>query len=198
MKGPLARGYIFDMLEVRFHGRGGQGAVTSAEMMALAAIHEGKYAQAFPSFGPERRGAPVQAFLRLSDEQIRLRTEIRQPDAVVVLDPSLLRIVKVAAGLKEEGVIIVNTKKSLSEIRQLLNNSYKLAVVDATAIALKVLGVPITNTTMIGALLKSTGAVSLESLEEPLKHRFGLLAGRNIEAMRQAYDQTLIEEKLHA
>lgn len=186
------------MLEIRFHGRGGQGAVTSVELVALAAISGGSYAQAFPSFGPERRGAPVLAFVRLSDEPIKIRADIRQPDVVVVLDPSLLRIVKVTAGLKEGGTLIVNTKKSLAEIKQSLDNKYRVAVVDASAIAIKVLGVPITNTTMVGALVKATGIITLESLAEPLKHRFGLVAERNAQAMRQAFEQTQIAERQNA
>ena len=106
------------MIEVRIHGRGGQGAVTSAELMALAAIDEGKYAQAFPSFGPERRGAPVVAFLRVSDEQIRVRSKVYQPDVVVVLDPTLLDIVDVSAGLKPKGTVIINSAKSAEQIQK--------------------------------------------------------------------------------
>ena len=106
------------MTEVRFHGRGGQGAVTSAELVALSAIDEGKYAQAFPSFGPERRGAPVVAFLRVSDHQIRVRSKVYNPDIVVVLDPTLLDIVDVAAGLKPGGMVIVNTAKTVEQLRQ--------------------------------------------------------------------------------
>src|SRR5512141_1191217 len=110
------------MVEIRFHGRGGQGAVTSAELTALAAIEEGKYAQAFPSFGPERRGAPVLAFVRISpDQPIRIRSSIIEPDVVDVLDPVLLRIVDVASGLKPEGIIIVNTTKTARQISEEFN-----------------------------------------------------------------------------
>src|SRR5512136_555458 len=98
------------MLEIRFHGRGGQGAVTSAEILALAAIEEGRYAQAFPSFGPERRGAPVVAFCRISEASIRIRANIYEPDLVVVLDASLLKVVNVAAGLKPDGILVTNTR----------------------------------------------------------------------------------------
>ena len=100
------------MVEIRFHGRGGQGAVTSAELAALAAIEEGKYAQAFPSFGPERRGAPVMAFVRISDKPIVTREKVYTPDYVIVLDPTLLKLVNVEAGLKKGGTIIVNSTKS--------------------------------------------------------------------------------------
>jgi len=183
------------MLEIRWHGRGGQGAVTSAEMLARAAIGEGKYAQAFPSFGPERRGAPVLAFVRISSrDPIRVRTEITEPDIVVVLDPRLLGIVNVTSGLKPDGMVIINTKKKAEEIRKEFNINTPIATVDATKIAREILGVPITNTTMIGAVVKATGSVGLESLEEPLKHRFGRLGERNIDAMKRAYEETVIEE----
>ena len=177
--------------EIRWHGRGGQGAVTSAEMVALAAISEGKYAQAFPSFGPERRGAPVLAFNRVSDDQpIRVRTEVNRPDVVIVLDPGLLHVVDVTSGLNDDGIVIINTRRSVNEIRTEFKAKCRLATVDATVIAREVIGLPITNTTMLGALVKSTGVVRLESLIEPLEHRFGRLAARNIEAMRKAYEQT--------
>jgi pyruvate ferredoxin oxidoreductase gamma subunit len=105
------------MIEVRFHGRGGQGAVTSAELVALAAIEEGKFAQGFPSFGPERRGAPVVSFARVDDKPIRLRSKIYQPDVAVVLDPSLLKILDPSQGLKPGGLLIINTNKSIEQIR---------------------------------------------------------------------------------
>ena len=182
------------LVEIRWHGRGGQGAVTSAELLARAAISEGKYAQAFPSFGPERRGAPVLAFVRIdSKEPVRVRAEIREPDVVVVLDPGLLSIVNVASGLKDDGMMLINTRKKTEELREEFGYSCPLAAVDATAIAREILGVPITNTTMVGALVKATGIIELESLIEPLKHRFGRLAERNIEAMKKAYEQTLVK-----
>ena len=183
------------LIEIRWHGRGGQGAVTSAELLAQAAISEGKYAQAFPSFGPERRGAPVLAFLRInSREPIRLRTEITQPDIVLVLDPGLLSIVNVTSGLKENGMLIINTKKSFQEIESEFEIKQQLATIDAISIAREILGVPITNTSMVGALIRATGVVKLESLLEPLKHRFGRIAERNIKAMQKAYEETLVQE----
>jgi pyruvate ferredoxin oxidoreductase gamma subunit len=183
------------LIEIRWHGRGGQGAVTSAELVAQAAISEGKYAQAFPSFGPERRGAPVLAFVRISvQEPIRIRAEIAQPDAVVVLDPGLLSIVNVISGLKENGILVINTRKSFQDIEAQLKAKCKLARVDATSIAREILGVPITNTTMVGALIRATGVVELESLVEPLRHRFARLAERNINAMQKAYDETQVKE----
>lgn len=139
------------MIEIRFHGRGGQGAVTSAELLALAAIEEGKYAQAFPSFGPERRGAPVLAFCRISDQPIKIRANIYEPDLVVVLDASLLKIVNVAAGLKPGGLLVTTSSDSPERLKQDLKIEYRLGVVDAVKIAREILGLPITNTTMLGS-----------------------------------------------
>lgn len=178
------------MIEIRVHGRGGQGAVTSAELMALAAINEGKYAQAFPSFGPERRGAPVMAFVRISDVPIRTREKVYRPDIVVVLDPTILKIVDVKAGLKKDGTVILNTSKDEEEVRKAFGIKTKMFLVDATGIAMKQLGRPITNTTMLGALIKATGIVNIKSMETPLKERFGRIAEKNINAMQQAYEQT--------
>ena len=184
------------LTEIRWHGRGGQGAVTSAELLAQAAISEDKYAQAFPSFGPERRGAPVQAFNRIdSKEPIMIRAEVAQPDVVVVLDPGLLSIINVISGLKDDGIIIINTKKTAKQIRDILDIKGRLAVINATEIAREVLGVPIVNTTMLGAVLKATRVVDRESLKEPIMKRFGKLAERNIKAMERALSETLIEEQ---
>ena len=182
------------LIGIRWHGRGGQGAVTAAELVARAAIGEGKYAQAFPSFGPERRGAPVLAYVRISSKQIKIRAEVTEPDVVVVLDPSLLRIVDVTSGLKDDGVLVVNTKKSAEEIRSEFSIRQRLATIDATRIARELLGVPITNTTMVGALIKATGAIRLESMVEPLKKRFGRLGERNVAVMNRGYEETTIKE----
>jgi pyruvate ferredoxin oxidoreductase gamma subunit len=183
------------LIEIRWHGRGGQGAVTSAELLAKAAISEGKYAQAFPSFGPERRGAPVVAFDRIDTRSaIRVRAEIRQPDIVIVLDPTLLRAVNVTAGLKDSGTLIINTRKDFDTIEQAFGSKWKLALVDGTRIAREVLGVNIVNTTMLGALLKTTPVVAVESLVEPLKERFGRLAERNLDALKRALSETMVKE----
>ena len=181
---------------IRIHGRGGQGSVTSAELLAQAAIYEGKYAQAFPSFGPERRGAPVQAFIRIDNQKpIRVRAGVTKPDIVMVLDPSLLNIVDVFSGLKEGGTLIVNTRDSFEDIKEKFGTNWKTAIIDATTIARELLGIPIVNTTMIGALVKATGIVELESLIEPLKKRFGHLAEKNINSMKKAYEETSVKEK---
>ena len=185
------------LIEIRWHGRGGQGAVTSAELVAQAAINEGRYAQAFPAFGAERRGAPVVAFVRIhTDEPIRVRAEVTEPDVVVVLDPGLLRIVNVTSGLKANGMVVINSKKQPEQIRQEFSLNWSLATVDATKIARELLGVPIVNTSMVGALLRATGVVKLESLFEPLRRRFARLAERNISAMKRAYEETLIRSKV--
>uniref|UniRef100_A0A831ZNZ8 Pyruvate synthase n=1 Tax=Desulfacinum infernum TaxID=35837 RepID=A0A831ZNZ8_9BACT len=181
------------MVEIRFHGRGGQGGVTSAELTALAAIEQGKFAQAFPSFGPERRGAPVMAFVRVSDRQIRTREKVYNPNIVVVLDPTLLQIVNVEAGVPEDGIIIVNTKLSPTQLRESLGLKRRLAVVDASTIAVEVLRVPITNTTMLGALIKATNVVSIDALRGPVEKRFGPIAERNLKACLRAYDETVVE-----
>ena len=180
------------MLEIRFHGRGGQGAVTSAELIALAAISEGKYAMAFPSFGPERRGAPVQAFVRISNEPIKIRAEVKQPDIVVIFEHRLIGIADVTSGLKDNGIVIVNSKRNPQEIKSELGNKWRVATVDAMSIATETIGAPIVNTTMLGAIARATNIVQLESLVEPLKHRFEERADRNFAACKRAYEQTLI------
>jgi pyruvate ferredoxin oxidoreductase gamma subunit len=162
-------------------------------LVAQTAIAEGKYAQAFPSFGPERRGAPVQAFIRISDKPIRIRAEVTQPDIVVVLDPSLLHIVKVTAGLKKGGLIVVNSK-SFESVPAEMRENYRVAIIDANRVAREALGVPIVNTTMLGALVKASGVIKLESIAEPLAHRFGKVAEKNMDAMKRAYDETQVKE----
>jgi pyruvate ferredoxin oxidoreductase gamma subunit len=180
------------MIEVRWHGRGGQGAVTSVELLAVAAIGAGKYAQGFPSFGPERRGAPVAAFSRIDDKKIKVRSGIYQPDVVVVLDSSLIGLVNVIDGLKPNGKLIVNTPKTPEEIRQELNFKGTVATVDGTGIARKEMGVPIANTTMIGALLKIIGVMGLDAMKEAVDHRFGRIAQKNLAAMKRAYEEIKI------
>ncbi len=180
------------MIELRFHGRGGQGAVTCAELLALAAINTGRYATAFPSFGPERRGAPVVAFARVSDQPVRLRCKVYEPDVAIVLDPSLVEIAKPTDGLKSEGVLVLNTTHDAAKVKEELGFPGKVAVVDASRIAREVIGLPITNTTMVGALIKGAGLLSVEELEEPFRVRFGKIAARNIEAMKRAWAETIV------
>lgn len=180
------------MIEIRIHGRGGQGAVTSAELLAVAAIGRGRYAQAFPSFGPERRGAPVVAFCRIADERIRVRAIVQRPDIVLVLDPGILRLVDVAGGIKDEGVIVANTRYTPQEIKEELGFKVRVATVDATRIAREEIGLPITNTTMLGALLKAVELIPMDSLIPPLQERFGRVAERNIKAFERAYQETRV------
>jgi pyruvate ferredoxin oxidoreductase gamma subunit len=184
-----------ELIEIRWHGRGGQGAVAAAELVARAAISEGKYASAFPAFGAERRGAPVVAFVRINNrEPIRVRAEINEPDVVVVLDSRLLHIVNVTSGLKERGMLIINTAKPLQEVEAEFGTKWQLAIINATKIARDVLGVPIVNTAMIGALLKAAEVIKLESLGEPLKYHFPRVAERNMNAIKKAYEETIIKE----
>lgn len=184
------------MLEIRFHGRGGQGAVTSAELLAQAAISEGKYAQAFPSFGPERRGAPVLAFARIDQEPIRLRMQIYEPDVALVLEEALMKIVDVEAGMNADGIVIVNTTTPISQLRETYNldPKRKIYTVDAASIALEGLGRPITNTTMLGALIKATGCVKVEDMKTPLTNRFGRLGDKNYAVLTRAYQEVVSEE----
>ncbi len=183
------------MIEVRFHGRGGQGAVASAEMLAVSAIGEGKYAQAFPSFGPERRGAPVTAFCRVDDKPIMTREPIMKPDIVVVLDPTVLRVADVAAGLKPGGKIAINTCTPPEQLAETYGFSdCSLATVDANEIALRVIGRAITNTAMLGVLLKVAPVAKLESLFEQINERFPAVAEKNIKALQEAYDETKVTE----
>ena len=181
------------MLEVRFHGRGGQGAVTSAEIVAQAAIKQGMRAQAFPSFGPERRGAPVQAFLRVSDKPIRLRSKVYKPDNILILDPTLIASANPSAGLKKGGYVIINSNKSAEELKKAFPGQNIIAV-DASKIAKEELGVPITNTTMLGALVRATRVVELSALEEPVRNRFGVNGQKNINAYTRAYNEATVIE----
>ena len=179
------------LIEVRWHGRGGQGAWTASELLAKAAIHEGKYIQSFPEFGPERMGAPVRAFTRISDKPIRLHCSVYSPDVVVVLDPTLMATVPVTEGLKQNGAIVVNTGEEPSRMKEKLKISDGTVwTVPATEIAIKVLGRPITNTAMLGAVARATNIVSMESIEKAVKERFpAQLAEKNIEVIKEAFKE---------
>ncbi len=181
------------MQEIRFHGRGGQGAVTSAELIAIAAINKGECAQAFPSFGPERRGAPVVAFCRMDGRKINIRAKVYNPDVVIVLDPGLLTLVDPAEGLKDGGILIINTKKGVDEVTK-AGARYRVAAVDANTIAQEELGRVIVNTTMIGAFIKATGLLTIEDIKGPLMERFGAkLGGKNLKALERAYNEVVIK-----
>jgi len=177
------------MIEVRWHGRGGQGAVTTVELIAIAAISEGKYAQGFPYFGAERRGSPVMAFNRIDEKKIKNRSCIYNPDVVVVIDPTLSWQINTTDGLKPDGILILNTKKTPQEVKKELNVDCIVATIDASNIAIEELGVNMTNTTMIGAFLKMAKVVEIDSFKSPLENRFGRLAQRNLLAMGRAFDE---------
>ena len=177
--------------EIRIHGRGGQGAVTAAQLVAQAAFFEGKWVQAFPYFGAERRGAPVVAFARISDERILVHSQVYNPDYVIVLDPYLYRLVDLAEGLKEGGIIIMNTAQKPSEIK--IDNS-RIATVDATGVALelnlRVAGLPVVNTSIVGAFSKATGELKLESVLKAIKETWAGSAGeKNARAAELAYER---------
>lgn len=183
------------MYEVRFHGRGGQGAVMAAQALAAAAFAEGNYAVAFPFFGAERRGAPVAAFARVDKNKIRVKTQIYEPDYVVILDDSLIDQVNVTQGLKDGGMVIANTLKKPAEVD--LPRSIKIATVDATTIALEVLGSPVTNSAILGAFAKATGLLKMESVEKGIHAIFAprigeKAAAKNAEAARKAYERTVV------
>lgn len=186
------------MTEIRFHGRGGQGAVTSAEVLALAAIADGRSAQAFPSFGPERRGAPVIAFARVDDRRIRIRAAVVSPSVVVVLDPSLLRLVKVADGLRPEGVLVANSKHPAAHVRELTGFMGRIVAIDANRIAREEIGRVITNTAMLGALLAAEALADPDSIERTLSARFGKLAEVNIRAFRRSLAEAATEQPTQA
>ena len=187
--------YILLNIEIRWHGRGGQGVWTASNILAEAAIREGKHAQSFPTFGPERMGAPIMAFTRISDDVIEVHSGIYEPDVVVVLDPTLLGTINVLEGLKKDGVLILNYKSTdIEELSRLMGaklRNYKTYVVSATEIAIKILGRGITNTAMLGALVKVIPLVNLDTIFEVVKERFRApIAEKNIEVIKAAYEET--------
>jgi len=183
------------LVEIRWHGRGGQGAVTAAKFLAEAALAEGKYVQAFPEYGPERMGAPIQAFTRLSVDAIRTYCGIENPKVVVVLDPTLLDVIDVAQGLVKDGVLIVNTPEPPSKIKKRLGlEKVRVYTVDASTIAREELGRPIPNTPMIGALIKVTKVLDIRSttayFQEVFADKFSpkVIEG-NVKAIQRAFEE---------
>jgi 2-oxoacid:acceptor oxidoreductase gamma subunit (pyruvate/2-ketoisovalerate family) len=178
------------MIEVRFHGRGGQGAWTASLLLAQGGLREGKYVQSFPAFGPERAGAPITAYTRISDEPIDIHSSIYEPDVVVVLDPTLLGP-SVVEGLKPGGKMVINTPDSPEEVESCLGlKGVEVWTIDATSLALEVLKRPITNTVMLGALVKATGIVTLNSLLEAVRERFrGEMGELNVRVVETAYKE---------
>ena len=182
-----------DLVEIVFHGRGGQGAVTAANLLVAAALKDGnKGVQAFPFFGAERRGAPVRAFARISKKEIHLRSEIYIPDIVIVLDESIMDIVDVLKGLKKDGKILINTRKKPKDFD--FSKKFKVSTVDATGITLThgilVGGIPVVNTPILGAVPRILKKVTLKSLQETVKAKWKLeLAEKNVKATQDAYEQ---------
>ncbi len=173
------------MIEIRFHGRGGQGAVTAAEILAKSAFKDGKYCQAFPFFGPERKGAPVMAFTRIADDPIRRRYQVYNPDYVIVLDETILEAVDVLSGLKEKGKVLINSKNEID-----FNKNIESYNIDATGIALDILGVPIVNTVMLGAFAGATNVVTADSIINTTKETFpGKIGEKNAKAVQVAYEK---------
>lgn len=176
------------MKEIRIHGRGGQGSVTAAELLSIGAFTDGKFSQAFPAFGVERRGAPVQAFTRLSEYPVRIRSHIYEPDYVIVQDATLIQSVNVISGLKDNGILIINTTENPETFQRLETNA-KIMTVDATKIAIDIIGRPIVNTVLLGAFAAATGEVSLEGIQKAVKERFsGPVGEKNSQAVQKAYD----------
>jgi pyruvate ferredoxin oxidoreductase gamma subunit len=186
-----------DLIEVRWHGRGGQGAKTAAQFLAEAAMDAGKYIQAFPEYGPERAGAPIRTYTRISDQPINLHCGVANPEYVVVIDPTLLGP-EVVEGLTDEGRLIVNTTESADSVRKKTGwKKGKVATVDATKISLEALGRPMPNMPMLGALLKVVPLVKLDVLYEKTKAKFLKKIGEektkaNIDGIKRAYEQVKI------
>ena len=175
------------MMEIRFHGRGGQGAVTGVRLLSTALYYEGKFTMGIPMYGTERRGAPVQSFLRIGEGRIYERDLVHEPDMVVVLDPLLAKTVPVTEGLKKGGLVLVNHPRGGLDAG--IGGPYKVATVDATKVAMETIGRPITNTAILGAFAKVTGMVKLNSLEKAAQHQWsGRIGEMNIKAMQKAYE----------
>lgn len=188
------------MFQVRIHGRGGQGVVTGAEMLSTAAFFEGRHAQAFPSFGSERTGAPVVAFCRIADREIRLREPILEPDCLIVQDATLFKVIDVFAGLRDEGYLLVNTSKSLAELHDLqaagrLPKDHAV-IVPATEFALKHIGRPVPNAALLGAFSALVQFIQFESVKRAIESAFpGKLGAANIAAAIEAYEFVLSQQR---
>ena len=160
------------MIEIRIHGRGGQGAKTASQFIVEAALDQGKYIKAFPEYGPERRGAPIVAFARISDKPIHTYAPITKPDIVLVIDDTLIGFVDVTEGLSSKGILIVNTDETLLNIKQKTKFKGKIHTLDATRISIDLLGKNLPNIPMLGALVKITNIVSLNSLKNKINEKF--------------------------
>ncbi len=184
--------------EIRFHGRGGQGVVTAAKLLAETAMKEGKYFQALPEYGPERMGAPIRAYTRISSEPIIPHCLVTEPDIVIVIDPTFVDLIDVTEGIAEEGVLLINTSLLPTEMRSKLNYTKgKVGTVDATSIALHTLGRNLPNVPMLGALLKVNEVVGKPNLTKVIKYKLGTimspeLVKANMQAFEQGYNECRI------
>ena len=188
------------MFQIRIHGRGGQGVVTGAEMLSVAAFMEGRHAQAFPSFGSERTGAPVVAFCRIDDKEIRLREPIQDPDCLILQDPTLPRVVDVFSGLRPNGYLLVNTNKTFDDLnlRALVDKlpPGHAVIVPATELALKHVKRPAPNAALLGAFAALTGLVHFDSVKRAILQTFpGKVGEANSAAAQEAYDLVMIQER---
>ncbi|MGI9134066.1 MAG: 2-oxoacid:acceptor oxidoreductase family protein [Rhodoferax sp.] len=181
------------MLQIRIHGRGGQGVVTAAEMLSIAAFQQGRHAQAFPSFGSERTGAPVVAFCRIDDREIRLREPILSPDVQIVQDPTLLHQVDVFQGLLPDGYVLINTRRTFDDLGladiSARYRAERLATVPATEIALKHLGRPLPNAVLLGGFAALSGLITLDAVAHAIGDKFsGKVAAANVAAATEAFE----------
>ena len=175
------------MIEIRIHGRGGQGNVAAAELLSIAAFKDGKFAQAFPSFGAERIGAPVQAFVRIDDKKIRTREEVRTPDYLIVQDSFLIGAVPVLDGIKPDGLILVNSDETPEDLN--IKTTARVETIPATEVALEIIGRPIPNAIMIGAFCSLTGLVSIGAVQEAIMEKFpGRVGENNVAALERAVE----------
>jgi pyruvate ferredoxin oxidoreductase gamma subunit len=193
------------MLQVRIHGRGGQGVVTAAELLSVAAFDQGRHAQAFPSFGSERTGAPVVAFCRIDDRAILMREPIIDPDVVIVQDPTLLHQVDVFQGLKADGYVLINSRRSFAELGlDEMSQRFRperLITVPATELAVKHLGRPLPNAVLLGGFAALSGLVSLDALAHAIRAKFnGAVAEGNVAAATEACEfvRSALQEPAHA
>ena len=186
-------------IEIRWHGRAGQGVVTAGELLAETAMEEGKYFQAFPDYGPERMGAPVKSYTRISDQPVEMHCQILEPDVVVVVNPNLIGIVDLVEGLRDGGHVLINTPDSPDEIRkklQLVGRPVKVWTVDATRIGMETLGRDIPSTIMLGLVVRATGLIQMDSLTRRVKQKLGKklrshIVQANIKGLNLAYEQAV-------
>jgi len=194
------------MFQIRLHGRGGQGVVSGAEMLSVAAFLEGRYAQAFPSFGSERMGAPVMAFCRVDDKEIRLREPVLEPDALIVQDPTLLHQVDLFSGLRPRGRVLINSTRSFDDLGLGMlakgPGGFQLCSLPATELALKHVGRPVPNAALLGGFAAVTGLIALASVISAIRQKFpGPVAEKNIAAAKEAFELAVklkTEEPAHA